>query len=85
MCKDSIATSARNLHGARNPGCTCTRGFLKPAGGNNPPRYLKDYGPRIVMLPDIVAERAGVGWYRKLAGPLRTVTVHAAFLPPQTQ
>ena len=53
--------------------------------GNNPPRYLKDYGPRIVMLPDIVAERAGVGWYRKLAGPLRTVTVHAAFLPPQTK
>lgn len=32
MRKDSIATSARNLHGARNPGCTCTRGFLKPAG-----------------------------------------------------
>lgn len=32
MCKDSIATSSRNLHGAGNPGCTCTRGFLKPAG-----------------------------------------------------
>ena len=53
--------------------------------GNNPPRYTRDYGQRLVMLPDINAERAGVGWYRKLAGPLRTVTVHAAFLPPETK
>ena len=50
--------------------------------GNTPPYYLKDYAPKLVMLPDINAERAGVGWYRRLAGPLRIVTVHAAFLPP---
>ena len=51
---------------------------------DTPPHYLKKYYEgRAVMLPDIVAERAGVRWYRKLAGPLRTVTVHAAFLPPK--
>ncbi len=50
----------------------------------DPPHYLKKYYEgRMVMLPDIVAERAGVRWYRRLAGPLRTVTVHAAFLPPK--
>ena len=48
-----------------------------------PPWYLKDcYAGKLVMLPDITAERACVQWYRRLAGPLRTVTVHAAFLPP---
>ena len=46
------------------------------------PSYLKKYAGRLVMLPDIEAERACVRWYRRLAGPLRTVTVHAAFLPP---
>ena len=40
------------------------------------------YAGKLVMLPDITAERACVQWYRRLAGPLRTVTVHAAFLPP---
>ena len=53
--------------------------------GNTPPRYTGDYAQRLVMLPDINAERAGVAWYRKLAGPLRTVTVHAAILPPETK
>ena len=47
-----------------------------------PPAYLKNYAGRLVILPDITAERACVGWYRRLAGPLRTVTIHAAFLPP---
>ncbi|MBO4648645.1 MAG: glycosyltransferase family 39 protein [Lentisphaeria bacterium] len=51
--------------------------------GDKPPRYIKDYSARLVMLPDIKSERAGVRWYRKLAGPLRIVTIHAAFLPPE--
>ena len=53
--------------------------------GDAPPHYTREYSARLVMLPDITAERAGVSWYRKLAGPLRTVTVHAAFLPPETK
>ena len=69
----------------RHPADVKRRGGVIVWTGSNPPRYTADYAQRLVMLPDIVAERAGVGWYRKLAGPLRTVTVHAAFLPPEKQ
>jgi hypothetical protein len=51
--------------------------------GKTPP-YLDLYAGKVVPLPDMKPERAGVGWYRRLAGPLRTVTIHAAFLPPTT-
>ena len=50
---------------------------------DDPPPYWEDYADRAVRLPDIGSELAGVQWYRKLAGPLRTMTVHAAFVPPQ--
>lgn len=50
---------------------------------NAPPKYLKRYGEKVVMLPDLAVELAGAAWYRRLAGPLRILTVHCAFLPPE--
>ncbi|MBQ9337058.1 MAG: glycosyltransferase family 39 protein [Lentisphaeria bacterium] len=60
------------------------RGAVIVWTGDRPPYYVtKYYDGKLVMLPDITAEWAGVRWYRKLAGPLRTITVHAGFLPPK--
>lgn len=59
------------------------RGAVILWNSETPPSYLEFYTDQLVMLPDIETELAGVGWYRKLAGPLRLVTVHAAFLPPE--
>ncbi len=49
------------------------------------PPYWEDYADRAVRLPDLELELAGASWYRKLAGPLRMVTIHAAFVPPQAE
>ena len=53
--------------------------------GNEPPPYLEFYADRLVMQPDIETELAGAKWYRKLAGPLRRLTIHAAFASPEEE